>query len=52
VVLLDLREPAELAKQGVLPGAIHAPRGMLGFAADPTSPDHRTQFQPGARTIL
>ena len=52
VVLVDLREPAELAEQGVIPGAIHAPRGMLEFYADPASPYHRDEFQPGARTIL
>jgi rhodanese-related sulfurtransferase len=33
-------------------GVIHAPRGMLEFYADPTSPYHRTQFDPGQRTIL
>jgi len=52
VVLVDLREPAELAEQGVIPGAIHAPRGMLEFYADPASAYHRKEFQPGARTIL
>jgi rhodanese-related sulfurtransferase len=52
VVLVDLREPAELAEQGVIPGAIHAPRGMLEFYADPASPYHRDEFQPGTRTIL
>jgi hypothetical protein len=40
VVLVDLREPAELAEQGVIPGAIHAPRGMLEFYADPASAYH------------
>jgi len=52
VVLVDLREPAELAEQGVIPGAIHAPRGMLEFYADPASAYHRKEFRPGARTIL
>jgi len=52
MVLVDLREPAELAEQGVIPGAIHAPRGMLEFYADPASAYHRKEFQPGARTIL
>jgi rhodanese-related sulfurtransferase len=52
VVLIDLREPAELAEQGVIPGAIHAPRGMLEFYADPASAHDRKEFQPGARTIL
>jgi len=52
VVLVDLREPAELAEQGVIAGAIHAPRGMLEFYADPASAYHREEFQPGARSIL
>ena len=52
MVLVDLREPAELAEQGVIPGAIHAPRGMLEFYADPASAYHRKEFQPGTRTIL
>lgn len=51
VLLVDLREPEEL-RQGVLPGAVHAPRGMLEFYADPGSPYHRPEFSPDRRTIL
>ena len=51
-VLVDLREPAERAEQGAIPGAVHAPRGMLEFYADATSPYHRSEFDPAARTIL
>jgi rhodanese-related sulfurtransferase len=51
-VLVDLREPGELAEQGVIVGAVHAPRGMLEFYADPSSPYHRSRFDPSARTIL
>jgi rhodanese-related sulfurtransferase len=51
-LLVDLREPAELTDQGFIPGAVHAPRGMLEFWADPTSPYHREEFSPGATTIL
>lgn len=51
-VVVDLREPAELENEGMIAGAIHAPRGMLEFWADPSSPYHRTEFQPGRRTIL
>lgn len=35
-LILDVREPDEWAK-GHIPGALHAPRGMLEFYADPTS---------------
>ncbi len=51
-VLVDLREPEERAQQGSIPGAVHAPRGMLEFYADPTSPYHRPEFDPARRTIL
>ena len=50
-VIIDLREPAEL-ESGMIEGAIHAPRGMLEFYADPTSPYHRPEFDPAARTVL
>lgn len=52
VVLVDLREPGELAEQGAIAGAVHAPRGMLEFYADPSSPYHRSELDPSARTIL
>lgn len=51
VVLVDLREPTETAK-GIIPGAVQAPRGMLEFHADPTSPYHLDELDPGRRTIL
>lgn len=51
-LLVDLREPAELEDSGVIPGAIHAPRGMLEFWADPTSAYHRGEFDPERRTLL
>lgn len=51
-VLVDLREPGERAQFGAIPGAVHAPRGMLEFYADPTSPYHRAELDPGRRVIL
>lgn len=51
-VLVDLREPGELQSDGMIEGAIHAPRGMLEFYADPSSPYHRSEFDPTRRTIL
>jgi rhodanese-related sulfurtransferase len=50
VLLVDLREAEE--RQSTIPGAIHAPRGMLEFYADPTSAYHRAEFDPNRRTIL
>ena len=52
VVLVDLREPGELTEQGAIAGAVHAPRGMLEFYADPASPYHRRELDPSARTIV
>ncbi len=51
-VLVDLREPAEVEGSGIIQGAVHAPRGMLEFYADPSSPYHRVEFDPTRRTIL
>lgn len=51
-LLVDIREPAERAQTGAIPGAVAAPRGMLEFWADPTSPYHREEFQPASRIIL
>lgn len=50
-LLVDLREPSE-RQQGSIPGAVHAPRGMLEFWADPTSPYHRAEFDPNSRVVL
>jgi rhodanese-related sulfurtransferase len=36
-LIVDVREPGEWAK-GHLPGAVHAPRGLLEWFADPASP--------------
>ena len=38
VTLVDLRDIRELERDGVVPGAYHAPRGMLEFWVDPESP--------------
>ncbi len=51
-LLVDLRESEELRSNGRIPGAVHAPRGMLEFYADPTSPYHRDEFDPSRRVIL
>jgi rhodanese-related sulfurtransferase len=51
-LLIDLREPGEREEHGAIPGAVHAPRGMLEFWADPTSSYHRAEFEPNRRVIL
>lgn len=51
-LVVDIRESEERAEHGRIAGAIHVPRGMLEFAADPTSAYFRPEFDPGRRTIL
>jgi rhodanese-related sulfurtransferase len=51
VAFIDLREPDERRRYGVIPGAEPAPRGMLEFYADPESPYHKAVFASG-KTIL
>jgi len=51
-LLVDIREPNEREANGSIPGAVAAPRGMLEFWADPSSPYHRDEFDPEKRVIL
>ena len=51
-LLVDVREPGERTKAGAIPGAVAAPRGMIEFWADPSSPYHREEFDPERRIIL
>ena len=44
VVMVDIRDPRELEREGMIPGAFHAPRGMLEFWIDPESPYHKPRF--------
>ena len=53
VQFIDLRDIRELEREGVIPGAFHAPRGMLEFWVDPASPYHKPVFsEPGKRYVL
>jgi rhodanese-related sulfurtransferase len=52
VLFVDLRDVRELEREGVIPGAVHAPRGMLEFWVDPESPYHREVFAPGRPLLL
>ena len=44
VQLVDLRDVRELEREGVIPGAFHAPRGMIEFWVDPESPYFKPLF--------
>ena len=52
ILLLDLREIQEWVDRGTIPGAVHVPRGMLQFWADPASPYARNYFGENKRTIV
>ena len=42
--LVDIRDVRELEREGTVPGAFHAPRGMLEFWVDPASPYFKPIF--------
>ncbi len=52
VVFVDIRETGELEREGTIPGAFHAARGMLEFWVDPESPYYKPVFEPGKQLIL
>ena len=52
VVFVDIRDIRELEREGMIPGAVHAPRGMLEYWVDPESPYHREVFSSGKRFVL
>lgn len=52
VTFVDLREPAELDRDGMIPGAFNCPRGMLEFCLDPKSPAAKPEFQSGNRIVF
>jgi rhodanese-related sulfurtransferase len=51
-VFIDIRDVRELEREGMIPNAMHAPRGMLEFWVDPESPYYKPIFGEGKRLIL
>ena len=51
VLVLDVRDTAEVKESGKLKGAVNVSRGMLEFRADPESPYHNAEFQKD-KTVL
>lgn len=47
VVFVDIRDVRELEREGMIPGAFHAPRGMIEFWVDPQSPYYKEIFGSG-----
>lgn len=52
VQFVDLRDIRELEREGTIPGALHAPRGMIEFWVDPESPYHKEIFASGRELIF
>jgi rhodanese-related sulfurtransferase len=52
VLLVDLRDIRELNRDGKVPGAFHAPRGMLEFWVDPESPYYKEIFGSGKKFVF
>lgn len=52
MLLVDLRELQERVDLGTIPGAVHVPRGMLEFWADPKSPYYRDWFTEDRRIVV
>lgn len=50
--LVDIRDIRELEREGIVPGAFHAPRGMLEFWVDPESPYYKPVFGEDKEFIL
>ncbi len=51
VLILDVRDAAEVQQTGKIKGAVNVSRGMLEFRADPESQYHNPAFQKD-KTIL
>ncbi|MGB1209358.1 MAG: rhodanese-like domain-containing protein [Paracoccaceae bacterium] len=44
IVVVDIRDIRERQRSGVIPGSVHAPRGMVEFWVDPDSPYFKPVF--------
>lgn len=52
VLFVDIRDIRELNREGRIPGAFHAPRGMLEFWVDPASPYYKDAFGSGKKFLF
>jgi rhodanese-related sulfurtransferase len=51
VLVVDVRDATEVQTTGKVAGAVHVPRGMIEFRADPESPYHDKSFDRD-KTVL
>lgn len=52
VLFVDLRDPRELEREGMVPDAFSCTRGMLEFWIDPESPYAKEQFQGDKKYVF
>lgn len=52
VQFVDIRDVREIQRTGTIPGAFHAPRGMLEFWVDPESPYYKDVFGQDKTFVL
>ena len=52
VVIVDIRDPREIERDGKVPGAFACTRGMLEFWIDPASPYAKPIFQEDKKFIF
>ncbi len=52
VVIVDIRDPREIERDGRIPGAFACTRGMLEFWIDPASPYAKPAFQQDKKFIF
>ena len=52
VLIVDVRDAPEVEQSGKVAGAVHVPRGMLEFRADPESPYHDQNFAKDKTVVV
>jgi rhodanese-related sulfurtransferase len=52
VLVVDVREPKEIEREGRIPGSYNCPRGLLEFWIDPASPYFRKEFGEPRRFVF
>ncbi|ABD87679.1 rhodanese-like domain-containing protein [Rhodopseudomonas palustris] len=52
VVIVDIRDPREIEREGRIPGAFACTRGMLEFWIDPDSPYAKPVFQGDKKFVF
>jgi rhodanese-related sulfurtransferase len=50
-VLVDVRQSTEW-EHGHIDGSVPAPRGLIEFFADPSSPKHKVELDPARRMVV